>query len=339
MGYSMATIKSLVDQGNIIHIVHWDKKKISPYQLSNYKNVYTYSRSLQTYESLKSIIFNINPDITVVSGWQDIMYLRLARVLKSSNKIVVVGFDDQWHGTLRQYLGLIIGKCGGLNLFFSHAWISGIYQFEYARNLGFKKNKIIYDLYSADLIMFHEAYKNSQLLKKESYPHRFLFVGRLEKIKGLKILINSWEQIKEKRKDWELVIIGSGILRRELETNSDIIIKDFLQPEDMIKEIPQVGCFILPSINEPWGVVVHEFAAAGLPMIASNCVGAATEFIVHGLNGYIVDPNNESHLSSAMLRIIDKTDEELIYMGSASHDFSLHITPETSASNLTSLKN
>ncbi len=337
MGYTMATIKSLIDHGNTVHLVHWDKKKITPFEFTNYKNIHTYSISSHSYESLKLIILSINPDITVVSGWQDYLYLRLARELRRKNKIVVVGFDDQWHGTVRQRIGLIIGMCGFLKLFFSHAWVSGIYQFEFARKLGFKKNEIIYDLYSADLKLFHSSFINSKLLKENRYPHRFLFVGRLETVKGLEILLEAWDLISMSRKDWELLVIGSGTLRSELINKSDIVFKDFLQPEEMVKEIPQAGCFILPSNYEPWGVVVHEFAAAGLPLIVSNCVGAATEFVVHGLNGYLFNSNNSSQLSMAMLKIINKTDEELLLMGRASHDLSWHITPETSAFNLTSI--
>lgn len=337
MGYTMATIKSLVDHGNTIHLVYWDEKKITPYRFSKYKNLHTYSRSSQSYHSLKSQILSINPDITVVSGWQDTMYLKLARFLRRNNKIVVIGFDDQWHGTFRQQLGSFLGKCGLLNLFFSHAWISGMYQFEFARKLGFKKESIVYDLYSADLSLFHSVYYASKLVKKVSYPHRFIFVGRLEKVKGLENLISAWNLLGSRRKDWELVIIGSGTLKDKIINKSRVVLIDFLQPKDLINEIPKSGCFILPSIFEPWGVVVHEFAAAGLPLIVSNCVGASTEFLVHGLNGYLFNPNSVSQLSKAMLNVISKSDEELIKMGACSHDFSFHITPETSAYNLISI--
>ncbi len=53
----------------------------------------------------------------------------------------------------------------------------------------------------------------------------------------------------------------------------------------LIKEIQKSGCFILPSIFEPWAVVIHEFACAGLPIIATEVCGATPHFVINGFNG------------------------------------------------------
>ena len=46
--------------------------------------------------------------------------------------------------------------------------------------------------------------------------------------------------------------------KREFNNLSDIEVRDFLQPHDLVKMIDSTGCFVLPSRFEPWGVVVHE---------------------------------------------------------------------------------
>ena len=118
----------------------------------------------------------------------------------------------------------------------------------------------------------------------------------------------------------------------------NVTIKDFLQPTDLIKEIEKAGCFILPSIYEPWGVVVHEFSAAGCPLILSNDIGAKSTFLIDGFNGFSFKHKfDNSSMIKAMKKIINKTDKELIEMSKNSHKISRKISPTSSAKNLISV--
>ena len=71
-----------------------------------------------------------------------------------------------------------------------------------------------------------------------------------------------------------------------------------MQPEDLVRVIKNVGFFVLPSNFEPWGVVVHEFCAAGLPMLLSETVGSSSSFLINGHNGFLFKPNNHYDLLS-----------------------------------------
>lgn len=337
MGYTMATIKELSVQGAEVHVVHWDKDKLTPYKMTDYLNVNPYPRSGHSLASLRALAQKVEPDITVVSGWQDKTYLGVALWLRKQGKVVVCGFDDQWHGTLKQYLAAVLGLSRYFTRYFSHAWVAGVYQYEYARKLGFRKQEIIFDLYSADLTLFHRAYQKSLARKTSAYPHRFLFVGRFEPIKGLDTLLGAWQQLTDHCGDWELHLIGNGSLKDQLAATPGVVVKDFMQPDKLVNEISETGCFILPSRGEPWGVVVHEFAAAGLPLIVSDVVGATTSFLVPGMNGFHFNANDISGLASAMKQIIRTADIELANMGHASNLLSTRITPETSAKYLLSL--
>jgi glycosyltransferase involved in cell wall biosynthesis len=337
MGYTMATIKALVEAGVEVHVVHWDDKKLTPYRMPAYRQVYTYPSSQQTVDSLMQLAATLQPDLTVVSGWQDQRYLKVARRLRQQGRVVVSGFDGQWQGGLKQYLAAGLGLMGFFSRYFSHAWVAGAYQFEYARRLGFQKNDIVFDLYSADLPLFQACYQGHLDAKQSCYPHRFLFVGRFEPIKGLDTLLAAWQSLGAARGDWELHLIGNGSLKERLMATPGIVVKDFMQPDQLVNELAESGCFILPSQGEPWGVVVHEFAAAGLPLIVSNVVGAATTFLVSGLNGYSFKVNDIGELAKAMGRIISVSDSQLMEMSHASHRLSNRVTPLTSAKNLLSL--
>lgn len=337
MGYTIATINQLVQKGAETHVVHFDNKKLTPYTIPKSAKLHLYPKSKQNRKSLVKLVSVLNPDITVVAGWVDKDYLHVASILKMQGKTVVCGLDGQWRGTLKQYIGSMLGSINYFKKYFTHAWVSGVYQFEYARKFGFKKNEIIFDFYSADISMYSNEYQKCINSKKKNYPHRFLYVGRFEKIKGLKFLLKAWDELTEKKRDWELHLIGNGSLQKELTKRSNIVVKDFMQPEKLINEIKGAGCFILPSIYEPWGVVIHEFAAAGLPLIVSSEVGSAKSFLINKFNGFYFNTQNYKNLRSKMLQIIEMSDEELQRLSRNSNKLSSRISPKTSANNLLSL--
>lgn len=337
MGYTMATIKLLAEIGVDVYVVYWDNMTLTPYRIPDYNRVIKYPRSEHSVDSLQMLARSVDPDITVVSGWMDKAYLSLAALLRKKGKSVVVGFDGQWNGTMKQHFAALLGLCGYFSSFFSHAWVAGVYQYEYARKLGFVKERIILDLLSADVALFENKYHNCYELKKVDYPHRFLFVGRFEDIKGLDVLVNAWEMVSKEKKDWELYLVGNGSLKEKLLATSEIVVKDFMQPEELVEEIVGAGCLVLPSRSEPWGVVVHEFAAAGLPLIVSDKVGSAVSFLIPGMNGYSFKANDAKSLAKSILDVIRSEDKMLFEMSNVSYQLSLRVTPATSAYNLLSV--
>jgi glycosyltransferase involved in cell wall biosynthesis len=337
MGYTMATIRALAERGADMHIIHWDHKKLTPYQIPQTPNVHMYPRSRMTTTAMRALADEIEPTLTVVSGWTDKGYLQLAKALKARGSTVAVALDGQWRGAMRQRLAAVLGGAGYFRRYFSHAWITGTYQFEYARRLGFNKNRIIYDLYSADVTLFHQANRQASAERSLKYPHRFLFIGRFEPVKGLNVLIEAWRVVGDARRDWDLCLIGHGTLRNALTALPGVVVKDFMQPSKLIDELQHAGCFVLPSHSEPWGVAVHECAAAGIPLILSDVVGAASTFLISGFNGFNFTAGDSHSLANRMAQIIALSDEQLRVMSDHSHDLSHRITPSSSAANLLSL--
>jgi glycosyltransferase involved in cell wall biosynthesis len=337
MGYTMSTIKELINKGYEIHIVNWDDKKLTPYKYKKVEGVYFYKRSSLSTEELLRFAQEISPQLVVVSGWQDKGYLEVVKILKKAGFIIVTGFDAQWRATIKQRLAKTFKFY--LKQYFSYAWVSGVYQYEYARNLGFSKSEIIFNLYSADLGIFNDYYFNHKQSKAVSYPHRFVFVGRFEKVKSIDLLLECWKEMGENKKDWELHLVGQGSLKNTIGDYHGVIIHDFIQPESFDSLIKESGCFILPSKYEPWGVVLHEFTAAGLPIICSNNCGSASTFLINNYNGFHFDADSKVSLKKQMTRIIDSTDEQLNIFSQNSYFISNRITPELSALSLLSIIN
>ena len=85
--------------------------------------------------------------------------------------------------------------------------------------------------------------------------------------------------------------------------------------------------FVLPSRFEPWGVVVHEMAAAGFPMVVSDAVGAATQFLADGKNGFLFRNNDYQDLKSKLRKIIQMDTDELKAMAEKSRSEGLKHSP------------
>ena len=337
MGYTIATLRALSALGVDLHVVHWDHKKLTPFVLPTVSGLTFYPRSQMSLKDMRNLALELEPTLTVVSGWNDRDYLSVSRALRRMSRRVVLALDGQWNGTPRQHVAKFLGKIKWFNRYYSNAWVAGTYQHEYASMLGFSRRDIVGDLYSADLSLFHKTQEQSHASKGASYPHRFLFVGRFEPIKGLDTLLSAWKTLAECTRDWELHLIGDGSLKNELRSAPGVIVKDFMQPDRLMDEAASSGCFVLPSRGEPWGVVVHEFAATGMPLIVSDVVGSASTFLISGLNGFSFKVDDAQDLANRMRKIIDSTDRELLAMAEISHRLSHRITPLTSAANLLSI--
>lgn len=337
MGYQIPVFKEYVKSYNAeVNVIHWDKKKLTPYKPPISDNIYYYNRSEFSTKRLIEFADNLKPDLVYISGWMDMGYLSAVRILRKKDIPVVTAFDDIWWNTPRQRFASIF-LSPFRKLFFSHAWVAGPYQYEYAKRLGFKNDEIIFNCFSADIEKFNYSFVESSRKKKENYPHRFLYAGRLESSKGIEILIQAWSDIKDSRKDWELCIIGNGSLHDKIASVKDITLHDFMQPERLVKEIENSGCYILPSKFEPWAVVLHEFSAAGLPIICSDICGAAPVFVTPKFNGFIFKSGDVKDLAEKMLKIIGMKNIQLLEMSRHSHINGQKITTEISAASFVSI--
>jgi len=122
-----------------------------------------------------------------------------------------------------------------------------------------------------------------------------LFSGRLVRVKRLDLLIDAFATLAGERPDWDLLIVGGGeseySLRQRVpnELQSRVKWTGFLEQDKLKLAYHAADVLVLPSDREPWGVVVQEAMAAGLPVVASDCVGATHE-LVRGTNAGRIFP-------------------------------------------------
>ena len=130
----------------------------------------------------------------------------------------------------------------------------------------------------------------------------FLYAGRLDPEKGIDVLLEALEQVPG-----ELVLAGSGSGEERLRALASDRVR-FLGPldrDELVACYAAADAFVLPSRSEPWGIVLNEAAAAGLPLVATEAVGAAHDLIEEGVNGFRVPVGDERALAAALRRIAE----------------------------------
>lgn len=105
-------------------------------------------------------------------------------------------------------------------------------------------------------------------------------------------LLSAFEKVRRTQTDTALAFVGNGPLEEDLKSRvrereiPDVYFLGFRNQS----ELPDIyGCcdvFVLSSCNEPWGLVINEVMAVGLPVITTHEVGAAPDLVQHGTNGY-----------------------------------------------------
>ena len=159
--------------------------------------------------------------------------------------------------------------------------------------------------YSAEDIFFNSNNHDAGDSGKPKF--RFLNIGMMDENdrKGHEILLKAFAKKFAGKNDVELVIIGDGPNRNNLENistnlniSSQVIFKGILTNENLANEISKCNVFVFPSIVETSGVVVVDALAGGKPVVATECNGP--ECFITKDNGIIVPKSNPDLLAEAM---------------------------------------
>lgn len=318
--YTIACFKELSQRHNVdLYMIYQPAESNAPYNQHNlhfFRETFVYDKADE--KRLERYCMNLNPDLIMMSSWNYPFYMSIAKKCKNNGSYVISSFDGQWRSTLKQRLGILVSPFF-LKPAIHNFFVPGDRQASFARKLGYRNPLLGY--YSARTTTF-------QNIKRDRVPHKFIFVGRLVPVKGIEQLIGAYKAYRASiANPWRLLIIGKGNLKDRCENVEGVDLQDFIQPEDLPQLLAEAGCFVLPSVFEPWGVVIHEAVISGLSVICTHACGASTMFVRDGQNGYIVN-HDSSSLSDAMKKITNKTDDELAEMADVSRSLGSMWTTE-----------
>jgi len=330
--YSVACLRALKDCGVELMLIHWPINPEAPFQFDLNFCDEVISRNDKSEESLIKLVKDFTPDLILCSGWMDKTYLKICK--EHRNRIpVVLSMDNQWKGSLKQYIATLIAPFKILNTF-NCAFVPGEAQKQYAMKLGFEEAEIRTGFYSADTAKFQSIFESTNAQKRLDFPKRFLYLGRYVEHKGIFDLWDAFQKFRLTHPEWELWCVGAGDQFENRVQAEGIRHFGFIQPSEMLPILKETGVYILPSHFEPWGVSVHEIAVAGFPMLLSDKIGSKEAFLDE--NGRVFESGNTQSLLNAMEWIAKQEVSELNRMAERSNELGLKNTPEIWASTLLS---
>lgn len=173
------------------------------------------------------------------------------------------------------------------------------------------EEKVVYIPNGIDL----EKFINLTARHKNSQKKSILYVGRLEKYKGVHYLMKAFLGVLKKYPFSELNIVGSGSyalnfvsLAKDLKISRSTHFLGSVQEATLLQLYASSDIFAILSEYEAFCISLVEAMASGLPAIASR-VGGIPEIIQDGYNGFLIDyPPDHHDLTGIMIRLIEQED-------------------------------
>jgi len=285
--------------------------------LSLKQRVHGILRTIQSYR----------PDIVNLTGYYDLASLIVLWYCKLKGIKTVLSNESTNGDHTRNFSKELFKSLFIIKLF------DGFFNFgqqskEYMLALGAKASQMLVNRNCVDNQLLEEIYKENcqQRVSKQSSlnlpKHNFIFVGRLIEFKNLFKLLDAFK-IAQKNEDWGLIILGDGELKSTLKQYAqDLEVKNVFFFEGVNwQQVPQYlslsDVLVLPSFSEPWGLVVNEAMACGLPVAVSNKCGCAAELVKESENGFTFNPENVNEIAETLVKFMDKK-LDLVKMGEAS---------------------
>ena len=241
-------------------------------------------------------IYNIykNHDVIIVNGYNNYIFILnfLFNLILNKRRYIATDSDSQYqipYNFIKRFIKWIYLSC-----IFSNKYILGFAGGSFSHKKLFRE----YGMDEERIFFIPMMVDNSNFfIKNKRFPNTFtfLYVGRLVKHKGVEeLILNFISNFSDKSA--VLRIVGAGPIGEELRVKyqSDKIVfagKKF--DDDLVAEFHSASCFVLPSLFEPWGLVVNEALSASLPVILQNNVGANFDLIKDRNTGFVVSNINE----------------------------------------------
>lgn len=289
------------------------------------------------------------PATVAIVGWSFKWSLgALAWCLKNGVPAILLSDSTAISNTRRWHKEVIKRQ---LMKLYSVALVAGGPQRDYVASLGMPQDRIFrgWDIVDNDFyrVRSDAARANATQLRTDlQLPERyFISVSRFVEMKNVERLVEAYASYRKAAgaKAWKFLLIGDGPLRpkvielqQRFNLGSDLILPGWKQTPELPAYYGLAGTFVLASTREPWGLVVNEAMASGLPVLISNRCGCSKDLVSEGRNGFTFDPLDVAGLAALMARVAEADPNIRNSMGEASRRIIAEWSPEVWAENLSS---
>ena len=291
-----------------------------------------HQRDAESVDEITKALDSITPLRAVaIPGWSNPAALAALRWCTKHNVPCVVmsesGASDKSRSRWSEWLkSKILTLC-------SAALAGGSCHRDYLIDLGFESRRIFlgYDAVDndhfgrgAEAARANAAGVRARLSLPEMY---FLASARFLPRKNLVTLLRAYADYDRRAEppSWDLVLLGDGPLRSQLIAECErlgvtgkVHLPGFEQYDELPMYYALAGAFVHVSMSEPWGLVVNEAMASGLPLIVSKQCGCVPELLEEDKNGFSFSPQNVDELADSLLRMAALSDAESDLMAQTS---------------------
>jgi glycosyltransferase involved in cell wall biosynthesis len=269
------------------------------------------------------------PEVLVVSGWHVPCLNRFVREVRQHKGKVICLCDNLFEFSLVE-----ITKSIRFRLFlkskFDGIMVPGVGGQKLMRFYGMPEERVATGLYTASPGIF---YSEKPLVEREK---KIIYVGRLDQRKNVTRVCEAFSNIYSQNPEWKLELYGRGFLSSSLPKSNGISVHDFTEGEQLANAYRSARCFILASLEEHWGVVVHEATLSGCALLLSDRIGAK-EDLANEKNAVFFNPLSVHAIEESMKRAISFSDQEWQAAQSESLRLATKLSPAVFSTNLRSL--
>jgi len=212
----------------------------------------------------------------------------------------------------------------------SAALAGGSHHRDYLIELGFEPERIFLGYDAVDNDYFHKKAEEVRAQRSEARTeyglpeNYFLASARFIEKKNLSVLLRAYAEYHKHaaKTAWHLVLLGDGPLRRDLcyliadlGLSGVVVLPGFKQYHELPVYYGLAGAFVHASKSEPWGLVVNEAMASGLPVIVSNACGCVPDLLEEARNGFSFSADDVEGLARLLSRVAAFPDAERERMG------------------------
>lgn len=193
----------------------------------------------------------------------------------------------------------------------------------YYRSMGIPEDRIFLVPYTVDNARFIEAGEavrgdraamRAKLCMDPDLP-AIIYASKFDRRKRPDDLLAAYAKLRGEGVAAQLALVGTGALEAQLKARvaeqaiPDVVFPGFVNQAELPAVYAASDVFVLPSVNEPWGLVVNEAMCAGLPIVLSEEIGCADDLVQDGVNGATFTGGDVGGLAAALRPIL--TDPEL----------------------------
>jgi 1,2-diacylglycerol 3-alpha-glucosyltransferase len=227
---------------------------------------------------------------------------------------------------------------------FDAALVGGPSHRDYLVELGMPPSRIALgynavdnDYFASNARLWRENQAGRSGLPRAPY---FLTVCRFAPEKNLVRLIRAFARYRKESAApaaWDLVLCGDGPSAGEIEDaigrsgcDRSIHRPGFLQADELPRYYAHAGGFVLSSVSEPWGLVVNEASASGLPLLVSSRAGCAATLVPEpeGTTGSRFDPGDVKEITLKLAWMAGLSDDDRRAMGLRAAEIVSHWGPD-----------